>query len=286
VFDNHGNCFAKSQIGVSPLGKVTRFYQKLSGSISPELFRILSSPPQDEFSFKFFVYSLVESCLTNVLVVDERLAMALLEGRGYSQTNENFSSDLLEHQNAGIYPVFRLRHHQDPIINDEIGFYTENHRDRLANIVRRYRSNDDTDKILAEEGVVFVINNSPKERTKSSVKVLNPIILDATVRPNVLQEQFDVILIHEGAMDILVANGVDWKEVEDRERNAIQLQSLYRLVPIIIRTSGRGRMSKLLGTHLPFIEFTQVSSALLTARNKFSLVRALLGSFGTKVQPD
>ena len=83
-------------------------------------------------------------------------------------------------------------------------------------------------------------------------------------------------------MDILVAEGVVWKGTEKHEHEQLlmQLQALYQLAPMIIRTSGRGRKSRLLGEHLPFIEFTQVSSALLTARNKFSLVRAMLGSVG------
>jgi hypothetical protein len=91
-------------------------------------------------------------------------------------------------------------------------------------------------------------------------------------------------------MDILKSQqGVEWKEAatsEDQDKDdqnedyQKQLDALYDLAPMIIRTSGRGRKSKLLGEHLPFIEFGLVSSALLTARNKFSLVRGLLGSVG------
>jgi hypothetical protein len=277
VFDNHGNCFQAAQVGIDPLSKSTRFYQKLSGSISPELFRILSSPPQDKFSFKFFVYSLVESCLTNVLVVDERLAMTLLEGRSDGKTNENFSSDLLEHQNAGIYPVFRFRHESN---KEEIGFYTERHRERLATIIANNISESKSTDMMDQEGVIFNLNDISKSRSN---------VLTYVTDENVGNEKrfgfceglnADVLLIHEGAMDILVAEGVDWKEAENQKQLVKQLQALYQLAPMIIRTSGRGRKSKLLGEHLPFIEFTQVSSALLTARNKFSLVRALLGSVG------
>jgi hypothetical protein len=98
-------------------------------------------------------------------------------------------------------------------------------------------------------------------------------------------KEADVILIHEGAMDILTDQmGVNWVGVDnvDQDEHSRQLQALYQLAPIIIRTSGRGRKSKLLGEHLPFIEFGQVSSSLLTARNKFALVRGLLGSVGSE----
>jgi len=279
VFDNHGNCFQAAQIGIDPLSKSTRFYQKLSGSVSPELFRILSSPPQDKFSFKFFVYSLVESCLTNVLVVDERLAMTLLEGRSDGQTNENFGSDLLEHQKAGIYPVFRFRHETD---NKEIGFYTQKHRERLAAIITNNISESGPTNIMDQEGVIFNLNDDSKGRSN----VLTYVTDEYVGNEKKVRFEFctwlnaDVILIHEGAMDILVAEGVVWEEAENQIQLLKQLQALYQLAPMIIRTSGRGRKSKLLGEHLPFIEFTQVSSALLTARNKFSLVRALLGSVG------
>ena len=98
----------------------------------------------------------------------------------------------------------------------------------------------------------------------------------------------DVILIHEGAMDILTAQQVDWSDFTGGPpcEAKKQLQALYTLTPMIIRTSGRGRKSSWLGEHLPFIEFGQVSSGLLTARNKFSLVRGLLGSVGRTLEQD
>jgi hypothetical protein len=89
-------------------------------------------------------------------------------------------------------------------------------------------------------------------------------------------------------MDILTAQQVEWVDLTDAQSDAHgkQLQALYELAPMIIRTSGRGRKSSWLGEHLPFIEFGQVSSGLLTARNKFSLVRGLLGSVGRKLELD
>jgi hypothetical protein len=274
VFDNHGHCFQGAQIGVDSLAISTRFYQKLSGSVSPDLFRLLSSPPQDKFSFRFFLYSLVESCLTNVLIVDERLAMTLLESNGV--TNDNFSSDLLEHQNAGIYPVFRFRCKTDLPNDKKIGFYTQRHRERLDAIIANQISESDPKDITEHEGVILAANE--KSDIKGEYKLLTPVSKKKLMLSN--YKKVDVILIHEGAMDVLVAEGVKWEGTENRKQLLKQLQALYQLAPMIIRTSGRGRKSKLLGEHLPFIEFTQVSSALLTARNKFSLVRALLGSVG------
>jgi hypothetical protein len=284
LFDNHGNCFPEAYQfeKAGSLQASTRFYQKLSGSVSPDLFRMLSRPPQDRFSFRFFIYSLVEACLTNVVVVDERLAWSLVEGYGINEHTLNFAQDLLEHQKTGIFPVFRFRQgenlqadHPNGNKDESIGFYTPVHNDRLC------RCLDSDYSILEDEGISFRVSADKS----SSLGLITPYVPNPgeaggfKILPDI--EEADVILIHEGAMDILTDQiGVQWHGVENGKEHEKQLQALYKLAPIIIRTSGRGRKSKLLGEHLPFIEFGQVSSSLLTARNKFALVRGLLGSVG------
>ncbi len=306
LFDNHGNCFPEAYRveKETSLENSTRFYQKLSGSMSPDLFRILSRPPKDEFGFCFFILSLVESCLANVVVVDERMAWSLVECRGGGLANDRFAEDLLEHQKAGVFPVFRFRQEG---ARDDDGYYNLVHKERLEKsmLMDRVGQGNHVNKaqklgeLLKNEGIIFgfsfeyeysdeyfneysdlypdecsdgcssrLVVTTP-EAMQDSVLSFKPLLIDA-----------DVILIHEGAMDILTSQqGVEWNEVTHEDHKK-QLQALYQLAPMIIRTSGRGRKSKLLGEHLPFIEFGQVSSALLTARNKFSLVRGLLGSVG------
>lgn len=287
VFDNHGNCFpgAYEAEKVTDLEQGTRFYQKLSGTVSPDLFRTLSRPPADEFGFAFFIYSLVESCLTNIAVVDERVAWNLIEGGSGGAKNDHFAEHLAEHQKAGVFPVFRFRQEG---AGTESGFYNATHRE----LVKRCVSQTD---VLDSEGVVFnaQIPSDSKIRFLRKTKCNNdstfesieaspdlPFAPDSPFAP-------DVLLIHEGAMDILTSEqGVDWKLQQDgKGADENYLNALYTLAPAIVRTSGRGRKSKLLGEHLPFIEFGEVSSALLTARNKFSLVRGLLGSAGTERKP-
>jgi methylase of polypeptide subunit release factors len=289
LFDNHGNCFPEAYEveKATSLAMSTRFYQKLSGAVSPELFRMLSRPPKDKFMFRFFIYSLLEASLTDVGVVDERLAWNLVEGNGADHANDRFAEDLLEHQKAGIFPVFRFRHH----LADEdvdVGYYTLAHKERLKKIMRLEPDNhgDHASKhILNGEGITFAKDC----QSESKIALITPCGNDGDVG---LFEHFqfkpDVILIHEGAMDILTAQQVEWVDLSDAQKDAHvkQLQALYELTPMIIRTSGRGRKSSWLGEHLPFIEFGQVSSGLLTARNKFSLVRGLLGSVGRKFELD
>jgi SAM-dependent methyltransferase len=306
VFDNHGNCFPEAYRfeKAGSLKKSTRFYQKLSGSVSPDLFRMLSCPPQDKFSFRFFIYSLVEACLTNVVVVDERLAWSLVEGYGINESNHNFAQDLLEHQKAGIYPIFRFRQHSQ--CSDQTGFYNEKHLNRLQGCMGDHSKLEGPENyLLHQEGIIFDADNPANSSLNIfTAKLFNGAEVDAKVQFEASKKEssssrtksedslgIDVILIHEGAMDILLIHegamdiltdqmGVNWVGVDKDEKHKKQLQALYQLAPIIIRTSGRGRKSKLLGEHLPFIEFGQVSSSLLTARNKFALVRGLLGSVG------
>lgn len=293
LFDNHGNCFPEAY-GVekeTSLEHSTRFYQKLSGTVSPDLFRMLSRPPKDEFGFCFFIYSLVEACLANVVVVDERLAWSLVEGSGNAQANDRFAEDLLEHQKAGVFPVFRFRQEN---ADNAAGYYTSFHKERLVKSMSMGHSGhgDQLGEVLKNEGIIFVKPESHKvhcANTEPHKSTLSIITVEKSESPVISfkcdEIRPDVILIHEGAMDILTSQqGVEWHDVAHDEHQE-QLQALYQLAPVI-RTSGRGRKSRLLGEHLPFIEFGQVSSALLTARNKFSLVRGLLGSIGRMSDSD
>jgi hypothetical protein len=284
LFDNHGNCFPEAYEfeKATSLAMSTRFYQKLSGAVSPELIRMLSRPPKEKFMFRFFIYSLLEASLTDVGVVDERLAWSLVEGSGGDHANDRFAEDLLEHQKAGIFPVFRFRHDG---ANAEVGHYTLVHKKRLEKSMKLSRANqvDQANKdLLKGEGVTFAING----QLSSNIALITPRGNDGDGGSfEFLEIKPDVILIHEGAMDILTAQQVKWVALTDSQHGK-QLQALYELAPMIIRTSGRGRKSSWLGEHLPFIEFGQVSSGLLTSRNKFSLVRGLLGSVGKRLELD
>jgi hypothetical protein len=304
LFDNHGNCFPEAY-GIEKarcLAGSTRFYQKLSGSVSPDLFQMLSRPPTDPFSFRFFLYSLVEACLTNVVVVDERLAWSLVDGDDVGNANRNFAQDLLDHQKAGIFPIFRFRQHG---ASESSGFYSSVHKERLTRSMQSML--EDTDHVqqsvkdlLNHEGIIYASENSCENSASSQLRLITlaenresglrfilaqpqlEIITsdksncDAPSNQGNVSIQADVLLIHEGAMDILASQkDVDWSQYQQK------LQALYKVAPVIVRTSGRGRKSQLLGEDLPFIEFGQVSSSLLTARNKFSLVRGLLGSVGS-----
>ena len=102
----------------------------------------------------------------------------------------------------------------------------------------------------------------------------------------------DVIVIHEGTLDMIHEDKeVKWageKGADEDEKQATRLEHirlLWEIAPCVVRTSGRGRHTRHLREELPFIEFGEVSGAILTSRNKYSLARALLGTSGGVLPP-
>ena len=271
VFDNHGNCFPDAY-GVEKeqdFHKATRFYQKLTGSLTPDLFHTLSHPPKDNFLFSFFIYSLVEACLTDVIVVDERVAWSLVDGGG-DKPNPNFTEELATHQKAGVFPIFRF---QKEGSNPEAkGHYNTQHFNKTRGSLGKEAAALDDEGVMvdATNGTRLTILKSTLQAPEDGKNKIHKFESSSAT--------CDVLLIHEGAMEI-IAKAIKWNMETD-------VPELYQIAPVIVRTSGRGRESKHLGNHRPFIEFGEVSSALLTSRNKYSLVRGLLGSAGGAPKPD
>jgi hypothetical protein len=280
VFDNHGACFSESVDSEKGLDfqKACRFYQRLSGSETPDLFRLLFRPPNNSFAFSFLIHALVEACLANVAVVDERLAADLLfrvPGRGIDEGN--FFSRLASHQKAGVFPVFsfkkRLNSEPDHAnMNLRYGFYTEEHHKKMSELIPWPGKPKNPN--LADEGVHFEVNAAQSSAELSFI--VPQVLKDNGVCRLLPSSEYpcDVLIIHEGALDILAKQvGVDWKRD--------YATTLYSISPIIIRTSGRGRHTQHMLDAIPFVEFNEISSAVLTSRNKYSLVRALLGTAGS-----
>ena len=272
VFDNHGNCFPEVyDVGKDAnVNRATRFYQNFSGALTPKLFRALSNPPQDDFSFAFFIYSLVESCITNVAIVDERFAWSLMEASGSESSEQDFCNRLASYNKIGIYPVFRFRKN-----GSTKGYYNTVHQKMLKGCLmggKKPLEENPTKEVLEYEGLTFDESNNAGLRVLC-VNDTGPILFDSGNADDGIG--IDILLIHEGSLDLLASGHNEWADVDSASRSE-QLRNLYDLFPAIIRTSGRGRLSKYLERHWPFIEFSQVSTALLTSRNKLTLVRSLL----------
>lgn len=284
VFDNHGRCFGNNwSLGSEnewDYRKSLRYYQRFSGG-TPDLYRLLSHPPKSAFAFSFFIHSLVESCLTNVLIVDERLAGNLLFGDA-DRTNNQFNNDLAAHQKAGVFPIFTMKHSpsRTDFIASENTETNDNNSDREGHYTPEHKSTFEKivacDEIRDREGIAYTSSGNQNCfgdncRCSAAVKLL---IVDSNGNFELDESlKFDVLVIHEGALDILKGKGgINWLKDQDH--------CLYEMAPILVRTSGRGRRTVNLNPTVPFIEFHIVSSAVLTSRNKYGLVRGLYGATG------
>ncbi len=85
----------------------------------------------------------------------------------------------------------------------------------------------------------------------------------------------DVLLIHEGVMDLLSNNEVG---IWQREKDA---PKLFAHAPFVVRVSGRGRETRHLDDAISFLEFNELSGNTYQEMNKPRLVKALLGSSGS-----
>jgi hypothetical protein len=267
VFDNHGRCFGKKWSHEAEKAcdyqDSVRFFQTFSGG-TPDLYRILSRPPKTIFGFSFLIHSLVESCLTNVAIVDERLAGDLMFGDAEDGTTGNdFDNRLATHQKSGVFPVFTMAPKSDARAG-RTGHFTPEHKSAFEKLVK-------TD-VCSQEGIAYpVLPNQNDAAELQILKLNNDKQFELRKSGELLK--CDLLIVHEGALDILQGkDGIEWKREYD--------SFLYEIAPFVFRTSGRGRETKNFQTTVPFIEFHIVSSAVLTSRNKYGLIRGVFGTTG------
>jgi len=258
VFDNHGECFQLKSVEVNPdFHKSTRFYQKTGGGQSFALFQSLASPPTELFSFNFFVYALVESCLITVGVIDERVVSKVLLSENNNK-KQNFLKGLAEFQKVGIFPLFQLR----PTTSKEIAYYSPRHRVALEKEISRYNDIN----LLFHEGLQWNDKIDEFEIKVVAAKKSGQSLYTDNIN-------FDFLIIHEGVLDILRSNyKLKW--------TSEMTECLFKIVPSVIRTSGRGHHSPNIGSWIPFLEATELSASLVTSLDKYKLSRALLGTSG------
>nr|VFK10107.1 MAG: hypothetical protein BECKLPF1236A_GA0070988_100329 [Candidatus Kentron sp. LPFa]VFK26097.1 MAG: hypothetical protein BECKLPF1236C_GA0070990_100308 [Candidatus Kentron sp. LPFa] len=248
VFDNHGQAVSGLRKRAIHFG--VRCIHEFSGKENLSLFQSLESPPQEPFSFAWFVYSLLESALLNVAIVDERVAGAAV-GPGI----------LRPLNRAGIFPVFNLRDNGnrtplDPSLEAKLS-------DSIT---------DGSKEELKSEGVTL----SPPaialacQKQNDVEKTVHPPNKNADKSHPI--HPLDAVIIHEGVVDVVLGKSV-WKK-EGLEQN------LFALAPRVIRTSGRGSQPRHLSPRLPFMEFSELSETTYRALNKLILSKAVLGVFG------
>nr|VFJ43696.1 MAG: hypothetical protein BECKDK2373B_GA0170837_100627 [Candidatus Kentron sp. DK] len=248
VFDNHGQAVSGLKKRAIHFG--VRCIHEFSGKENLSLFQSLESPPQEPFSFAWFLYSLLESALLDVAIIDERVAGAAA-GPGILRALNR----------AGIFPVFNLRDNGnrtplDPSLEAKLG-------DSIT---------DGSKEQLQKEGVTL----SPPaidlacQKQNDVEKTVHPPSKNADKSSPI--HPLDAVIIHEGVVDVVLRKPV-WKK-EGLEQN------LFALAPRVIRTSGRGSQPRHLLPRLPFMEFSELSETTYRALNKLILSKAVLGVFG------
>jgi len=296
VFDNHGEVF--SGTGYQKHSDV-RFYHKFSGS-EMSLYQMLESPPSKGFPFDFFMLSLLEGCLTNIVTLDERVADATIKD---GSLNGEFLNQI---RRAGIHPLYSFDDikisNEQPQDDDFEGwkalisrrFITPNIykwleenlnlKSKLAKIpghLSSKRRKEDEAEIQKDfsRAITKINREGIRFSGKQEIELLHEFGLDSTESVLPLgadktgKNTPDLIIIHEGITDEMHNRTESlWKE-GDHYR-------LYSLLPAVIRTSGRGRKSRHLGDALPFIELNVLSDSCYGSLNKIKLARAVLNATG------
>ncbi|MCG3155112.1 MAG: hypothetical protein DKINENOH_01714 [bacterium] len=248
-FDNHRKGIGELNFDASKL----HFYHDF-GVNTIKLYQALESPPPPGFGFEFFVLGLLESALTSVLVIDERVAEATFDEK------EGFAKGLLgDFREAELYPTFSV--------------WTKGEETQERTFVSDaiLRHNDSVKQnglvpIDEQEGVDF-------KSDQPIVKIQR--FSDIGEAPGVDEKtQFDCIIIHQGVIDRL-DNLKRWNE-------ETYLAQLYELSPSVVITSGRGHTLRHVPTTMPFIEFSIVRENTYAGLSKYHLVRALMSVSGKK----
>jgi hypothetical protein len=267
VFDNHRagiNSLVASDKTAAPgrAGKnVLRAYNDF-GSENIKLYQTLESPPPAGFSFNFFVLGLLESALTTVVIVDERVAEASYdEQQGFRK--KPLLRDLRWSRCYPIYSVWAKRRGDRGSLARK--FISETIEQRS-----RHFEKEDMDPVHGSEGLYL-------EESGACVRVQIPSELGSDVE--LLPFDVDALIIHQGVIDVLDRNG-QWQGDKDNDRH---LNILHQISPSVIITSGRGRTIRHLNNkEIPFVEFSILKDSTYAGLSKYHLVRSILSVAGER----
>ena len=256
VFDNHGKIISSILNGLTE--HLPRFYQKIGSDEGFNLCQSLESPPSSGFGFAFFIYTLVEAALTRIVIIDERIAQATIDG------GKLFGDKAAVFQKAGIISLLQVHRPDMDLIQIQTAFLSET-IENAANNTKGFNN------VANDEGCTF--NKDDSVTLKFVTKITDAfqiLSLDEGLSS-------DVLVIHEGVTDMFHSKSL-WNEKEEDS------WKIFDAVPFVIRTSGRGMNSRYLGNWLPFIEFTELSGNTYGDLNKLTLTKALLGTSGNIIE--
>jgi len=242
VFDNHGTLLRA--LNHSNIRPQLACYHEI-GANNLKIYQALESPPPSGFPFKWFVIGLVEAALTDILVLDERIAESTLNDNGFNITLRNF-------RQAGCYVTYSVQKTESQnreFISDRIGAW-----------------NESCDLIPNDEGLWL------GDASARAMVVLDPYD-SLTCDRKVEIAKADFIVLHQGVVDRLHNRG-RWEESA--------LEKLYGMAPSVVITSGRGKMVRHLPSDMPFLEFSILKDNLYPQLSKYHLMRAMFSTQGRK----
>lgn len=123
VYDNH-SCYAKAK---NLLNNTTLLFHHNTGDKNKKIFETLASPPyQNVFTFGYFFLGLLEAALTEVIIIDERVAESCIDD------NDNYKIDHLKSlTRCRCYPIFYAN---KKVLNEEV-------RKKIAGIMKNNKTN-------------------------------------------------------------------------------------------------------------------------------------------------
>lgn len=264
LLDNHGKSTILPDDGKMRLNCAC--YHEFS-SKNMRLYHLLESPPPGKAGI-LMLLQLLEATLTRIIVVDERVASACLRDSEENaeapaliisdQGKELFRSKIFIPCSLHLAPQQRIALVPSPRLPDTQPLVKEGGHNLL----------------IEEEGLFL---DSPVE---SSLQCFyeNPVnnSLDTCAT-----SEADVLIIHLSIIEQQKTRN-HWKKLTENESS--HFERLYRLAPVVIGTSGRGRnmtgLEEYLPGNLPFLEFSIVQANTYSEISKYHLVRAAFAVHG------
>jgi len=208
-----------------------------------KLFNLLSNPVNDDFLIQYLILNLLETALTKILIIDERIAEYYAnlikkgEGNGRVKGIEEYK-ELSQKRN--IFVPFYLK------INNKKIFVSK----EIEKIYKKLKEKNKTQIYgleISERNSILILGENTKN-IKFHIGVLHQGIIDECIHPNIKNDK--------------------WFEV-----------FVKRCYHVVI-TSGRGKFIKYVPSDLPFVEFSILKNNLIDDFSGVDLLKALTTSKG------
>lgn len=237
--------------GIPPADGEPFALQEVGHNQGISLFETLCHPPAAGFSFAFFIHALIEAYLTDVVVLDERVAASTLSTSPKDKPML-FGDRQTSYRSARLYAALSTTFREQQVwVSPEIECAATETETGFPS----------WGKLKQGEGV-----NLDQGTVVCGYKKGSNVKLDE-------KTGVDVLVVHEGVAERVRAASTDQSSFQE-----CFSEKLYAVAPHVVRTSGRGAKARALDERIPFLEFSAVSGATFRSLDKYRLARALLAT--------